>query len=242
MQIPEQLIPHIESFRNGDVSKGEILDKLAGLVTEAQLNDYINLYDQSMELIDIKTTRDELGSIHKELFGEEVNSTREIKRSVNHRYWLMAASVILIAVFAFLITQSNTNRTFSDVFIPYKNLVTLRGDEVELGEAMRLYSMGQFEGAMEIFNQFAPTSYETEYYFYKGVTAMALENFNLAALSFEKIGTTESNPFWQQTKWYLALTYWQSGEVSESITLLKAIGPNEYEYESAQTLIEQISN
>ncbi len=204
-------------------------------VNEGQFDRYLSWYDQSLDAIELNNLSKELSEIHNEVI--------KPGRS-NFRVWYMAAAVVIIGVIGFLISRPESSISFDDVYEPYPDLISIRGEEEKLmTEAMRLYSLGDFAGALDKFSLIQPDSLITEYHFYRGIAALGANDSKLAVSSLLNIGIDpDSNKYWQQTRWYLGLAYWQLGDTVNSLKLLEAIEENEYGSEVSQKLAEQLGN
>ena len=111
----------------------------------------------------------------------------------------------------------------------------------ELGRIMANYDKGEFEAAIQAFDQYLtanPDYYEVK--FYRGVTYLKLKNIDKAIADLQDVASSSSD-FGEQAEWYLALSLIRSQKKDEAVKLLESmVKNNASQGEKASFLLEKI--
>ena len=237
MEHKEELIEKVERYLSGKLSREEVKEDQGPELSSEELDEAIDLYNTTKDLIELSGMREDLKSIHEEYIAE---TEKPVKQN-SFRLWAsvaMAAALLAIAVFSGIFEQGEVK--FEDYFEPYPDIVSMRGTTGDLNEALRLYSLEQYTEALAEFNKIQVDSINDTILFYQAVSALAIAKFDLAVDKLNTLRGYENNTFWQQTKWYLALALWQKGEIDEAKTILGKIGRGESDFPRAQNLLESL--
>jgi tetratricopeptide (TPR) repeat protein len=225
----------LEAYLAGEIKAHDVLDTKGQSVGKEQLERALQEYQ------DVRIHLE--GAALKERLAKsplpEVPAIR-----LQRRTWWAAAAVLIIVISGLLWQGVNTPPAFEDYFEHFDQLVTFRGSDNEgegLAEAMEKYARKKYEEAYQEFSKITSVKLNGEYLFYWGVSALGSSHFHEAVEAFESIGTETDNKYYQQTRWYLALAYWQTGEFELAVSLLKSIKEGEYKYPEAVKLIEELS-
>lgn len=228
----ENHIALIESLLEGNIDRDETM-RLGGYASEKDLDEAISLYKEGLEDIYDLGLSNNLKEIHQKLY-----PTKE-RRLSPQRVVLVAASVILFSVFGFLIFKEANQPVFDDYFELFPNYELSRSKAAgELNKALTLYSQEKFDSAQTVFSSIQMDTLNYDYSFYFGITCLVNGEFPKAITVLKPVDTgKDQNPYYQQTRWYLALAYWQSGQVEKAIRVLESIKAEQYKYEEARELI-----
>ena len=238
MEQKEELIEQVEHYLAGELTRKEVKEGNT-VLSDDELDEAIDLFKTSESLIELSGLKEDLQSIHEEYIAESESEKTEPKSKRVFPVWWMvavAAAVTLIAVVSGVF--DNSNPEFDDYFETYPDIYTFRGEETALSDAMRAYTLEKYEDAIVRFDELLQDTVNLDVLFYQAVAAMAIGKFELAQSNLEQLSRAEKNTFFQQTQWYLALTYWQNGEIEKATEQFMRITPANREYENAQELLE----
>lgn len=241
MELKEELIEKVERYLSGELTRKEVKEENNKTPSDVELDEAIELFNTSKNLIELSGLKEDLKSIHEEYIAETESEEQEEEGQKTAWMWwtaAVAAIALLIAVFSGVLNDKSPE--FEDYFKPYPDLLSMRGNEGSMSAAMRFYTLRDYEAAIKEFNKLVADSISHEVLFYQAIAALAIERYPLAETNFEKLLTADDNQYWQQTKWFLGLTYWQSGKIEEARELLAKIGVDEDQYEAAQELLEEL--
>lgn len=225
----------LEAYLAGEIKAHAVLDTDGNAVSKEQLEEALKAYQNVLIHL-------EGAALKERLTRSPLPETRTVRFS--GRIWWAAAAVIVMVISGLLWQSLYENPDFEDYFDHFDQLVTFRGeagDREWLAEAMELYARRNYEGAYDELVKVATGQLTDEYLFYFGVSALGSGHFNEAVEAFEKIGVGRENKYYQQTRWYLALGYWQTGRLESAVSLLKSIKAGGYKYAEAVRLIEELS-
>ncbi len=165
-------------------------------------------------------------TIKKKLQGFEDNLNR--KKVIPFKYWLAAASIILIlslGYFAFSkYNASQPEKLFTSNFAPYENVVhpTVRNanDESIESKAFSAYDNGSYYKAINLFN--SVENKEADYIrFYKAMSFLALgknqESIDLLLPLATTPDTSSAKYKWHaKSNWYLGLAFLNNNETDRA--------------------------
>jgi len=191
------------------------------------------------------------------LLSDRENIKQELKaiepgaRKSKFKMWPIAASfVVLLGISAFWwFSDPNVNpeELFDAQFEPYRNVV----QPIERGSdtkdlrilAFRAYEEGNYDIALEGFNNLLEKYNDSRIHFYKANVLLQLGKTEEAIDILEK-NMTEADSLVEKHHWYLALAYLKIGEDDKAISQLKPLinNPNsEYKKKEAQALLNKIN-
>lgn len=241
MELREELIEKVERYLSGELTRKEVKEENGTTLSNEELDEAIDLFNASESLIELSGLREDLKSIHQEYIAEtEGEIAKPESKSTIRMWWTVAVAAALIFLAVFSGIFQNNSPQFKDYFSAYPDILSFRGSETQMSNAMRYYSLQNYEAALEEFDKLIADSVNQEALFYQAISALAIEKLELAESNLEKLAKTTNNTFWQQTKWYLALTYWQIGDLEKAREQLAQIKPGHKEYKKAQVLLEDI--
>lgn len=223
----------LEEYLAGEIDRSQVLTLDGKSVSDDALQMAIEDYKEAVLHLEGAALKNQLKELHANLNLKE-------KKSAFPRWLAMAASIVLIAVLGTLIWQ-NANKApeFSDYFDHFDELVTYRdSDSTEYSAGLEAYSLRDYNKAYTLLTKV--DSLDNELKFYQAVSALGSERYDEAIALFEFIGTESENKYYQQTKWYLGLSYWQAGLVGKARNLLKEIDNGEFMYQESLKLIDEL--
>lgn len=238
MELKEELIEKVERYLSGELTRKEVKEENDKIPSDDELDEAIDLYNTSKNLIELSGLREDLKSIHEEYIAETESEIAEVKsKNTTWMWWTaaVAAMAILLAVFSGVL--QNQSPEFDDYFSAYPDLVSVRGSEGDMGNAMRYYSLHNYEASLKEFDKLVSDSLNHEVLFYQAIAALAIDRYKLAQSNLEKLMGSKNNTYWQQTKWYLGLAYWKAGQIEKAKEVLSKIEKGEDQYDQARDLL-----
>lgn len=223
----------LEQYLAEEIDRSQVLSVDGEPISDDALDVAIKDYEETVLSLEGAALKNQLKVLHETL------DLRE-KKSAFPRWLAVAASIVLITVFGTLIWQSkNSTPEFTEYFDHFDQLVTFRNsDSTDYSAGLEAYSERNYAEAYILLERVDSLSDELK--FYHGLSALGSEDFEKAISLFEILGTSSSNKYYQQTRWYLALAYWQAGLVAKAQNLLDEIEAGEFKYQESLKLIDKL--
>lgn len=240
MSLTEESSQFLAAYLKGEVDKDSPSFKNL-FESEEHFEEALEKYEIAQEMIFELGLKQEIELVQQAF--EKKNKAFPI------RYMVAAAIVVIVAVCGVLFAPSKTS-LFEDYFTPYPSNYAFRSTQEEnrtevasnLAQALRYYSEDDFGSAALYFQKVQTDSMTAGEIFYFANTLLAVNEFEQAEAKFEFIVDNRENPFWQQTKWYLAITYLKLERLEKTQGMLDLINVGEYRYKEAQEIIKKIMN
>lgn len=233
----ENHIQIIEEFLTGNISREEAI-KEGDFSSGATFDHAVEDYHEGLEGIRDMGLENELKKIHQKLYSSKP------KQFFTKRWIVAAASIILLGVFGFLFLDGLTEAEadFDSYFQPYPNYDLMRDKDTNaLDKALGMYVQEKFDSAQLSFLSIKMDTLNYDYSFYLGITYLANREFPKASEILKStLSEDHENPYYQQTRWYLALAYWQNNQTDQAISELELIRKDQFKYDEAQELLEQL--
>lgn len=148
------------------------------------------------------------------------------------------AAILILLAGIFLIPKMGEKDVFAAHFKPYQMVITERGtreNTIEinalLSEGISAYKEKNYTASFQAFNQLEKLSEDNDLYrFYKGISALANQNYDATTKALEPIASDDSLNIQQQTRWYLLLAYYQKSELKKVDSLVQLIEIGDYNY------------
>ncbi len=223
----------LEEYLAGKIKRSQVLSVDGNPVSDEVLDVAIGDYKETILHLEGAALKIQLKELHERL---DLNQ----KKSAFPRWLAVAASIVLIAVFGTLIWQ-NVNRApeFSDYFDHFDQLVTYRdSDLTSYSAGLEAYTLRDYDKAYTLLTSIEGLNNELK--FYQAVSALGSERFEEAITLFEFLGTNPENKYYQQTKWYLGLAYWQVGQANKAKEVFGQIMNDEFKYKESLELMERL--
>ena len=231
-----QLDKHIDLF---DQVLNQQLDAEAMVVFEKQLVDDAALklafeeYQSSVLLVQSASIFEEMGAVI-----DQNEGGKHVPFYQKHwRVMGIAASVSFVIAFAItwlVNSQKSPEALYLTYFEPYPDLISERS-ALSSQNAMFQYNSGNYAQAIVLFE--GQESLTLNERLYLGISYLgngdheSAEDFLLALLSTEKEGVA---------RWYLGLVYLAMNEPGKAIEVLKQIGPEGFQYQSATEILDTL--
>ena len=161
------------------------------------------------------------------------------KRTV---YYLVAACLVLVMFGLWLWQPLTDNRQLVSSYMTiYDDYLTNRNsDATRLTEAMGWYNDQQFDKATEILREISDNK-NRDVAFYLGLSYLYDQQYDSACKYLTRV-LAESPKYDEQSRWFLALSLLSEDQVSEARGILEEIGEDDYQYEAAQELLEELTD
>jgi len=246
-------IERIEFYVEGKMSELEKANFEQELAQDAELAAELENYHKAV--VEIKNRgrlelKKKLLAIHREYTSK--------KTSWSHRHFktiLIAATLACVAIITSVIGYHTTveKRTskeslFSVYFTPYMNINATRGDDVDQitylqKTAMYYYSIREYDNAIHNFEEIIKNSKvtDTEVLFYYGISCLGAKENIKAIEVFTKLSKDKNSIFFEQSKWYLSLSYLNNNDIPLTRQTLREIIKSKGNYtDKALDLLEKI--
>lgn len=160
----------------------------------------------------------------------------------------VAAAVLILAAFAFVLYQqfnpTSADNLFATYFTPYPNQLELGHagqSETELGEAMANYDRGAYHTAIPQLDRLRRQEGDLNVGFYQGVALLATEQYHAALPHFQAIPATH-RLYWE-AHWYQALCLIGRGDETTARTALqRLVEQGDYQQEKARQLLDNLDS
>lgn len=228
-------IAKIEKYFNNELDEAELKAFETRLEEDASFAKEVELFEVAMKGLDKAALKERLKEFHDELIPQN--------RHERSRRWYLpgiAASLALVIFAGYWIffQPTDTNTLFNDYFEPYKDITNVRSSESdEFRSAMTYYGQGKYLEAIE---QLGPFVQQPEYadkaIFYLGICHLAAGQEDEAIVH---LSVAVEGKFYQQARWFLALSHLKSGDLAQMTEHLKRIEPNEFGYSQGQEILDK---
>jgi len=222
----------LEQHVEGYISADEVLFEDGSTLNSVQLIEALEEYNRLIIGIEAEGLRNDLKVIHREVVG----------RKHPLRLYITVAASLLLIMMSILVLKKKGEPTFEDYFSHFDQLLTFRGEENELlSKALSDYSQRDYKSAYLAFQRLNKEKLNPEASFYAGVSALA-SNYLNEALDYFTIASEGENNYYQQIRWYSALTYWQLGRIDFCLSLLSDIEEDQFKFKQAQRLLKHLKS
>lgn len=247
-------------YLRGEMSEQERFIFENKIKKDTELAEEVNLQreiEDTLKDTEILDFHEQLDSVYKKLKedGELLSGQNEIKKNfrIFHiRWYFAAASVIFLigisTVLYLMLRPALNNRLYAQYFQPYDGSYIVRSEgiqtNIKYSQATDLYNAANYEKSWNMFNDIcAKDSSDISVFFFKGISAMEINNYNDAIVSFKFIIKDNSTLFAEHAKWYLALCYLKDDDTTNALKLFKDIASgNSYYKVNAKKILEKLSD
>jgi hypothetical protein len=252
-----EIIEKIELYLEGKL-QGEELDQFEELLQNVkEISNLFLCYKQAIEEVQTYSRseiKDRLKLIHEEVISEKNPFIRRIKNSTPLRIAAILIGFVFITtpVVIYLNShqQNKTEQLFVTNFSPYMNVTTQRGgdDSQQRGilqnAAMHFYNNRDFNKAIVNFEELfkSQNSPDSLVLFYYGISCLGAQQNQKAIEVFTKLSSKKSYLFYEQSKWYLALSYLKTHDKVSTSRILNEVIEEKGNYTSkALHLLEELN-
>ena len=166
------------------------------------------------------------------------------QRSVRGRWTLRRIAAVVVVLLAvgvglavLLNTPSDADR-FASYYAPYELNLDVRNDATP-NRALTAYQSGDYATAYQLLNELVNAEPNNALYqFLRGQSALATEQLDVARQDFTTLEARDDHLFVEQSRWYLALTLYRTGETDEARRVLESIPEGTYRWVAARAWLE----
>ncbi|MBP6871166.1 MAG: hypothetical protein KBC43_04110 [Bacteroidales bacterium] len=165
------------------------------------------------------------------------------------KYWYAAASVILIGLIAGGLMLMNpggysSEKLFKMYYKSDPSVGISRSGNVNMVEALRVFSMNDFKAADKLFDKVLetdPGNIPVKYY--SGISNIENRNFEKAIAMFEDIISDGDNLYVENAQWYLGLSQLAAGKINEAVEIFGIISRKQdhFYHKDAESILEKIN-
>lgn len=188
--------------------------------------------------------------LKQELQQIEAKSKRQPKLiAINRNTWFGIAAgiaVVLVTYFLFASPQTDYQQLVTEHFEPMKNFtVPIERGSTDLSpvqEAFVAYEAGEYEKAVQEFDQLSPEELTANVKLYQAIAQLSIDDNSNASKTLREIVDGEKTVITPAAQWYLALTYLKQGKKKNAILLLEELTEgksNAYQIR-AKTILEKL--
>ena len=242
----EELWDRIERYLRDELTAEERTAFEAEMAADPELKNEVELHRMVHDTLGDPAEhafRQTLGDVATEFHAKQRTQSKTRRLNPNWRIVSMAASVLLlVGVFAWLNTRQSAGGF--DSFEPYAMVLTQRSQadtaamDVLITRAVQQYESEEYQAAATSFAQLkAMDPSAVSFAFYEGVSRLAVEQYDEAIAIFRQVLDTPDHLLIEQSRWYLGLALWKSGDEDGAREVFQAIGAGEFNYSKAQKLL-----
>ena len=170
---------------------------------------------------------EKIETYHNELSGTKKNNTSRAGILTGMKFWLAAASILIIVAIGTLFYTNSFNkeeRLFTDFYRPDSGLISAMStsDNYLFDRAMIDYKTGKYDAAIASWQQLLDAMPENDTLHYFIASALLAESENEQAIQhFEKVIGNRNSNFYEDACWYSGLAHLRVGKKTEAIELIK---------------------
>jgi TolA-binding protein len=247
----------IEKYIRGELTGTELISFERELTKNKSLADEVNLrkeIDKFLKNKEALELREMLDEIHEEVTSNVKNSSMQKRKGIIRilfsRWQYAAAAVIFLlaftAVLFFTIRPSLNERLYAQYFKPLDGTSLVRSDKQEdmsnRQSAMNEYNDEHYEKSWMMLKDISNRdTADAEVYFYRGISAMEINDLNDAISSFNIVIKNSTSLYIDEATWYLALSYLKKNDRLVAETQFKKIvESNSNHKDEAQEILEKL--
>ncbi|MTI22631.1 hypothetical protein E1176_16485 [Fulvivirga sp. RKSG066] len=208
----EKNIELIEAYHKGKLSDDEKSDFETRRELDSdfsqQVSDYLLILDE-IERVGRVEFEQKIQGWEEEIAAQEPTSSYRWKK-------ILAAAAILLIIaiptayffLGDLLVSKDHHTLYTAYFTPYEDVLTVRGDNDQLSEAINAYNTQQYQKTIDLLNSVLETDPQNETArTYLGITYMVTEDYAMAEENLAKVNLSADGLYKEVSDWYLLLTY-----------------------------------
>lgn len=249
----------IENYLNGELTADELeilkheMKQDKRFASEVKLHNDIEEFLKDRDTLELRKILDE---IHEEVTGNSRKQEKEIIHLFPKRWQNIAAAIFLLlalsSVLFFSLRPNRTYRLYAQYYKVYDASELVRGSTSEADDkftqAMAAFDMEDYRAAYELLTKLCKQllisdSNYSKANFYKGISAMEIENFDDAIISFEIVKKNKKSLYNEVAQWYQALCYLRKDDKDKAIELFNEISSGDSFYNTkAKEILDALNN
>ncbi len=234
MSAMEEHIDLFEAFTLGQISGPEKEAFLQRLKTDQAFKVAFEQYQHQLKVIKAMSAGEEMRALM------EAEEAEENPAKTRWRYWvpLAAVAALILSFFVFGPDKQPTGPAlFDEYFEVFPNLISARDNTADISEALRAYGRGDFEKAIQSFQQL-PTQNDTVI-FYKSISHLSLAEPDEALMGLMSISGESS--FYESAIWYQGLAHLLLNQKDSVSHYMNRIDANNAYSKTAQKVLKALN-
>jgi len=252
-----EIIEKIELYLEGKLQGEELHLFEEQLKNDKEISNLFLCYKQAIEEVQTYSRseiKERLKLIHEEVIANENTFFSRIKNRTSLRIAaILIGFTILTSPLIIYVTshqQNKSDKLFVTNFAPYMNITTQRGGDdsqqrsVLQNAAMHFYNNREFTNAIVNFEELFKSQDQPDslVLFYYGISCLGAQQHQKAIDVFTKLSSKKNYILYEQSKWYLALSYLKTHDKVSTSRILKEVIEEKGEYTSkALHLLEELN-
>ena len=252
-----EIIEKIELFLEGKLQGEELHHFEELLKNDKDVSNLFLCYKQAIEEVQTYSRseiKERLKLIHQEVIAEENTFFSRIKNRTPLRIAAILIGFTLLTspliIYMSSHQQNKTEKLFVTNFAPYMNITTQRGGDdsqqrsILQNAAMHFYNNREYPNAIVNFEELfkSQANPDSLVLFYYGISCLGAQQHQKAIDVFTKLSSKKNYILYEQSKWYLALSYLKTHDKVSTSRILKEVIEEKGEYTSkALHLLEELN-
>jgi len=241
----------IENYFSGKLGETEKQSFQQKLESDPAFAERVNKYSLAKRIV-WEVARSEMKK-NLEYLHKSLSKTGKLNAIGYNPIRLAAAILILLGLagafyFSFLKVKSS-DKLFAEYFEPYPDVISNRGENTTLdplvSEAIASYKKRDFAGAWVKFNEWSNKDQSPDDFItlYRGISGLKSGHESEATELFSKIRDGNSKTLYEQSTWFLALSWLKTGDKEKALPLLKELSDkNLFNSGKAKLLLKEAGN
>ncbi len=242
----------IKRYHDNEMTPAQRLEFESRIIKDTEYSTEVNPHEEinsSSEELPLRRKLNEARSTYKTSQKQHSNTTRTYSIIGRFKYWLAAASIVMIFIVVGGIgynmqpSDSLENRLFEEYYEPLSANDIFLLNNSSLNLARQKYLEGDYTNAILLLKDLPSyVTIEVERNLYIGLALMEIGDYKAATLYLEKIMNSESGfNFIPQVRWYLGLCYLKEGNNEKAIGLFQTIvDKNSFNYKQAIKVLRKL--
>lgn len=236
MNFSEENIPQFDAYIRGGLSETDKLAFEHKLNHDANFNAEFaafNQFEKAIENSEILNFKTNLKN-----WDTPQSDTKPKGKIINLRLMIAVAAVAILGFFVvnYAFKKPSNEQLVATYFMPYDNVLTVRGVKEDLDDALLLYEQKKYTESIPLLNRYPENEMAI---FYAAESYSALANYPEAVTRYE-ILLGRNTIFSDISTFHLALAYLGQNNTEKAIGVFETIPANSDYFDEAELLLEDL--
>ena len=245
----QQEIKKIDRYLSGDMTEREREAFDEQLLQDETLKLSLEMQKDIYQGIDFHFQAD----LKNKLQQEEESASGFSTRKLGKQRWLSQAMIVAVSLalllgvgYWFVASQVSPEELYEAHYQPYPNILnpverSAALPQDELGQAMMAYEQGNYEAAMETFQQ-QFDALEPSHKFYLALCLLEVGESKRAAATLQEVTHSQDDTFYLPALWYESLAYLQDQQTQKAQQILEKLleQENSTYHKRARKILDQL--
>ncbi len=224
MKRTPELFEKIEGYLTKTLPKEELIAFEKEIAGNQELKQEIEKHRSLHQIVSDQDTLEFKEKLKQ--IGDQVKK-EETSTSFFSSFWKIAASIVVLFGVGTLLwyslnNQDHTSDLYAQYYEPFPVEDISRGDgNVALQNIMKSYTQGNYNDVISALEKYPDSLKNTQLQLYLGNSYLNTKQEQKAIIQFKNIQKTSQ--YYENGRWYLALTYLKQGNSKKSKSILKEI-------------------